>query len=156
MPKSRKSKHETRPILGLTMGDPAGIGPEVLAKAFAGREMGRLCRPIVIGSLPVMEQTVRSLGLPMRVEAVAGHDQPLGRRGAMPVLDPLERPLGRFRMGVAAEETGAASLSFISKAVRLAEAGCINGIVTGPINKEAINLAGCKHPGHTELLADLT
>ena len=156
MPKSRKSKHETRPILGLTMGDPAGIGPEVLAKAFAGREIGRLCRPIVIGSLPVMEQTVRSLGLPMRVEAVAGHDQPLGRRGAIPVLDPLERPLGRFRMGVAAEETGAASLSFISKAVRLAEAGCINGIVTGPINKEAINLAGCKHPGHTELLADLT
>src|SRR3989442_12964243 len=93
MPKSRKSKHETRPILGLTMGDPAGIGPEVLAKAFAGREMGRLCRPIVIGSLPVMEQTVRSLGLPMRVEAVARHEQPLGRRGATPRPEPLEPPL---------------------------------------------------------------
>ena len=137
------------------MGDPAGIGPEVVAKALAGREVGRVCRPLVIGSLPVMEQTVRSLGLPLRVEAVAGHG-PLGGRGVLPVLDPLDRPLGRFRMGAAAADTGAASLSFISKAVKLAEIGCLDGIVTGPISKEAINLAGCKHPGHTELLADLT
>ena len=155
MPKSRKPKPETKPILGVTMGDPAGIGPEVVAKALAGREVGRVCRPLVIGSLPVMEQTVRSLGLPLRVEAVAGHG-PLGGRGVLPVLDPLDRPLGRFRMGAAAADTGAASLSFISKAVKLVEIGCLDGIVTGPISKEAINLAGCKHPGHTELLADLT
>ncbi|HET8579415.1 MAG TPA: 4-hydroxythreonine-4-phosphate dehydrogenase PdxA, partial [Nitrospiraceae bacterium] len=51
---------------------------------------------------------------------------------------------------------GEASVAFITKAVRLAEVGCINGIVTGPINKEAINLAGCRYPGHTELIADLT
>src|SRR5438067_13377368 len=131
------------------MGDPARIGPEVLAKAFAGREMGRLCRPIVIGALPVMEQTVRSLGLPMRVEAVAGHDQPLGRRGAMPVLDPLERPLGRVRMGVAAAETGAAALSFISKAVRRAEAASINGMGTGAVHEEAISECGGQDPGTT-------
>ena len=144
------------PILGLTMGDPAGIGPEVIAKALAGREVGRVCRPLVIGSRPVMERTVKALRLPLRVVGVGGHDHPLGRRGELPVSDPLERPLGPFRMGRVTKETGAASVAFITHAVRLAEAGCIHAMVTGPISKEAINLAGYVYPGHTELLAELT
>ncbi len=77
-------------------------------------------------------------------------------RDNLAVLDPLDHPLGRFRRGVAATETGAASVLFIKKAVELAQLGCIDGIVTAPINKEAINMAGCHFPGHTELLADLT
>lgn len=138
------------------MGDPAGIGPEVVAKAFAGREVARLCRPLVIGSVDVMERTVRSLGLPLRVVRVEQHGGDLGRRGELPVLDPLARPLGRVRLGTASAVTGDASVVFIKKAVHLAELGCIDGMVTGPINKEAINLAGHAYPGHTELLADLT
>ncbi len=72
------------------------------------------------------------------------------------VLDPLERPLGRYRLGAVSKKTGAASAAFIVKAVRLAQLGCIDAIVTGPINKEAINLAGYDYPGHTEMLAALT
>ncbi len=64
---------KSRPILGLTMGDPAGVGPEVIAKGLAHRRIHGLCRPIVIGSLPVMEHTIRSLGLPLRVRPVGGH-----------------------------------------------------------------------------------
>lgn len=145
-----------KPLLGITMGDPAGIGPEVIAKALAGTALRRLCRPLVIGSVPVMERTITSLKLKLRVESVAGHDSVLFGPGRVAVLDPLESPLGRFAVGVAAPETGAASVAFIKKAVQLAELGCIDGIVTAPINKEAINMAGCHYPGHTELLADLT
>ena len=145
-----------RPLLGITMGDPAGIGPEVIAKGLAGREITRWCRPLVIGSVEVMERTVRALDLSLRVVEVQGHGRQLWRRGEIPVLDPLEPPLGRFRMGVASARSGDASVAFITKAVRLAELGCIDGMVTGPINKEAINLAGHAYPGHTELLADLT
>lgn len=145
-----------RPILGITMGDPAGIGPEVVAKGLMARRVRRTCRPLVIGSRPVMERTIRALGLPLQVVPVEGHDRPLGRPGELPILDPLKRPLGRFRMGVAAKDTGAASVTFITTAVKLAKTGCIDGIVTGPINKEAMNLAGHDYPGHTELLADLT
>ncbi|HJU04135.1 MAG TPA: 4-hydroxythreonine-4-phosphate dehydrogenase PdxA [Nitrospiraceae bacterium] len=146
---------DDRPILGITMGDPAGIGPEVIAKALAQRSVRALCRPIVIGSHPVMDATMQSLGLRLRPVAVHGHAQ-RWTGSEVPVLDPLERPLGRFRAGAVSQRTGAASVAFIETAVRLAQAGCIDAIVTGPINKEAINLAGCPYPGHTELLAALT
>lgn len=138
------------------MGDPAGIGPEVIAKAMASRTVRQLCRPIVIGSLPVMERVIKSLGLKLQTVRVAGHEAVPARPGTVAVLDPLESPLGKFTPGVAAAETGAASVAFIKKGVELAQLGCIDGIVTAPINKEAINLAGCQYPGHTELLADLT
>lgn len=145
-----------KPILGLTMGDPAGIGPEVIAKALALSEVRRVCRPIVIGSLPVMEQTVTSLRLPLKVIPLHGHTQSLGRSDEVPVVDLLEHPLGKFRLGVAAQKTGAAAVACIQHAVRLAETHCIDAIVTAPINKEAIHLAGYRYAGHTELLADLT
>ncbi len=152
----RRARSKRLPLLGLTMGDPAGIGPEVIARALAMPEVRRCCRPLVIGSLPVMEQTVRSLRSRLRVVGVSGHGDVIGGRGVLPVLDPLERPLGRFRTGAVGKRTGAASAAFIVKAVRLAQLGCIDAIVTGPINKEAINLAGYDYPGHTEMLAALT
>ena len=152
-----ESKTENRlPLLGITMGDPAGIGPEVIAKALTRTALRRLCSPLIVGSYDVMQQTVKKLKLTLTVRLVKGHE-PLGRRpGEILVLDPLERPLGPYRSGVAAPETGAASVAFIKEAVRMAQTGCIDGMVTGPINKEAINMAGCHYPGHTELLADLT
>ncbi len=138
------------------MGDPAGIGPEVIAKALSGADVRNVCRPIVIGSLPVMERTIKALKLKLSVLRVHGHETTISHRGPVAVLDPLERPLGTFKPGTAAAETGAASVAFIKKAVELAQIGSIEGMVTAPINKEAINMAGCRYPGHTELLADLT
>jgi 4-hydroxythreonine-4-phosphate dehydrogenase len=138
------------------MGDPAGIGPEVIAKALAGTKLRRVCVPLVIGSLPVMQRTIKQLKLKLDVVAVRGHERTTFRSSRVAVLDPLERPLGRFTQGVAAAETGGAAVAFIKKAVHLARIGCIDGMVTAPINKEAINMAGCHFPGHTELLADLT
>lgn len=145
-----------KPLLGITMGDPAGIGPEVIAKALSGTKLRRVCFPLVIGSLPVMQQTVKKLRLKLDVRSVDGHDRNALRANQIAVLDPLEQPLGSFKVGVAAPETGAASVAFIKKAVHLAQIGCVDGMVTAPINKEAINMAGCHFPGHTELLADLT
>ncbi|CUQ66173.1 4-hydroxythreonine-4-phosphate dehydrogenase PdxA [Candidatus Nitrospira inopinata] len=144
------------PLLGITMGDPAGIGPEVIAKAAADRSLHSLCRLVVIGSAAVMERTIDGLKLPLTVRPIGSPDslQPLD--GTLAVLDSLDNPLGSFTPGIASAVTGAASVSYIKKAVALALAGALDGIVTAPINKEAINLAGCRYPGHTELLADLT
>jgi 4-hydroxythreonine-4-phosphate dehydrogenase len=138
------------------MGDPAGIGPDVIARALAGTHVHNVCRSIVIGSLPVMERTIKALRLKLDVRRVDGHETTRPRKGTVAVLDPLEAPLRTFEPGIAASETGAASVAFIKKAVELAQIGCIDGMVTAPINKEAINMAGYQYPGHTELLADLT
>jgi len=155
-PTTAKQASARLPLLGITMGDPAGIGPEVIAKAVVGRGLRNICHPIVIGSFPVMERTIKALKLKLKALRVDGHERVPWREGTVAVLDPLEHPLGRFTQGVAAAETGAASIAFIRKGVELAQLGCIDGIVTAPINKEAINMAGCSYPGHTELLADLT
>jgi 4-hydroxythreonine-4-phosphate dehydrogenase len=155
-PIAAKQASARLPLLGITMGDPAGIGPEVIAKAVAGRKLRAICHPIVIGSFPVMERTIKTLRLKLKALRVDGHDRLPWREGTVAVLDPLEQPLGRFTQGTASAEAGAASVAFIKKGVELARIGCIDGIVTAPINKEAINMAGCRYPGHTELLADLT
>jgi len=128
----------------------------VIAKALSGGRLHKICRPLVIGSLAVMVRTVKTLRLKLTVLPIDGHETPALRPGTVALLDPLSTPLGRFTPGLAAAETGAASVTFIEKAVELAQLGCLDGIVTAPINKEAINLAGCRYPGHTELLADLT
>ena len=154
--KQAKIEMGEMPLLGITMGDPAGIGPEVIAKALAGGQLDGVCLPLVIGSYPVMAQTVKALRLKAKVVRADDYDPASVKGQTVVVLDPLERPLKKFKPGVAAKETGAASVAFIKKAVHLAELGCIDGIVTAPINKEAINMAGCHYPGHTELLADLT
>lgn len=154
--KNNRVIQKSKPLLGITMGDPAGIGPEVIAKALSGTKLRRVCFPLVIGSLPVMQQTVKKLRLKLDVRSVDGHDRNALRANQIAVLDPLEKPLGSFKVGVAAPETGAASVAFIKKAVHLAQIGCVDGMVTAPINKEAINMAGCHFPGHTELLAELT
>ena len=138
------------------MGDPAGIGPEVIAKALADKALGRMCRPVVVGSCAVMERTIASLKLPLQVVEFDPTNSARLKAGQVAVVDALKNPLPRFRMGVAADVTGAASIDFIKTAVQLAQAGSLAGIVTAPINKEAMNMAGYHYPGHTELLADLT
>jgi 4-phospho-D-threonate 3-dehydrogenase / 4-phospho-D-erythronate 3-dehydrogenase len=138
------------------MGDPAGIGPEVIAKALSHHQVRDVCLPIVIGSFPVMEHTIKALNLKLKVLRLDDHNPTRSGKGTVAVLDPLDTSLRKFKRGIAAAETGAASVAFIKKAVELAQLGCIDGMVTAPINKEAMNLAGCRYPGHTELLADLT
>ena len=142
------------------MGDPAGIGPEIIVKALASPLVGRLCRPIVIGAASVFEKEVKTLRSPLKVVVLKGdHASPEGRqnaKGQISVLDPLDKPLRRFGMGKPARGPGAASLRCIETAVRLAQSRCVSAMVTAPINKEAIHLAGCVYPGHTEYLAHLT
>ncbi|MCA9472912.1 MAG: 4-hydroxythreonine-4-phosphate dehydrogenase PdxA [Nitrospirales bacterium] len=157
---SKRTPFSRLPILAITMGDPAGIGPEIIVKALASPVIRRQCRPLVIGSRLIMEQAVSKYEIPLTVSSVNGHAHDSStnafRRSLLPVLDPLERPLGRFAKGRATAIAGEASVRCIQKAVHLAKIGCVHGIVTAPINKKAIHLAGYLYPGHTEMLGKLT
>ena len=79
------------PVLGITMGDPAGIGPEVIAKALASGAIAPVCRPVVIGSRSVMEQTVTNLGLDLKLMPIADPMKPAPRVDEVSLFDPLEK-----------------------------------------------------------------
>ncbi len=149
-----------KPILAITMGDPAGIGPEIIVMALQMPKVWRVCRPLIIGSRPMLQQTIQALRASAMVVSVDGHDESMAkqafRRGHLPVFDPFSKPVRSIRLGRVSAKAGEMAVTCIQSAVRLTQAGCVNGMVTAPINKEAMHLAGYHYPGHTEMLADLT
>ena len=156
----RPNLKSKKPVLAITMGDPAGIGPEIIVKALTSSVVWRSCIPLVIGSVPVLERTTQQLKSPLMVSALERHHVPTRmkriRRGYLPVLDPFVKPLRLFRMGKPGKVAGAASITCVKTAVELAVAHHVSGIVTAPINKEALHFAGYAFQGHTELLGHLT
>jgi len=143
-----------RPIVGITMGDPAGVGSEVIVKAFD--EASEHARQLVIGDAGVMREAVRAVGDDRRVEAVdsVAAGRAVEDHDAIPVLD-LDN-VEDLEYGVVREAYGRASLEYVERAIDLAIEGAIDAIATAPINKQATRLAGAEHAGHTGLLADRT
>ncbi len=148
-----------RPLIGITMGDPAGIGPEVIAKTLAGNlgsNVRSRARIVVLGSCPLMEQICLTLQLPCHVQKLDRVSNHTPNDDVIHVLDPLSDPLPNVVHGKASIVNGHAQVTFIKEAVNLAMKGAIDAIVTAPITKAAMAMAGYDYPGHTELLAELT
>jgi 4-hydroxythreonine-4-phosphate dehydrogenase len=145
-----------RPIIGLTMGDPAGIGPEIIVKAMNEPALYKDCRPLAIGDIDVIRRTVASLDLALRVQAIAEPAAGAYRHGTLDVLQAVSSDLGGIEAGRVQAEAGKAAAECVTKATELAMAGKIAAIATAPLNKDALNQAGYHYPGHTEMLADLT
>jgi 4-hydroxythreonine-4-phosphate dehydrogenase len=144
----------TRPLIALTVGDPAGVGPEIAAKALADPDTAALQRALVIGDRGVLEQVVAGCRLPLRVRPVAEPEDVKGDPGTVELLD-LANVATPVDFGHVDGAYGRAAVDYIEAATKLAREGRVDGIVTGPINKEAIRAAGSRFPGHTEMLADL-
>jgi 4-phospho-D-threonate 3-dehydrogenase / 4-phospho-D-erythronate 3-dehydrogenase len=148
--------HSTLPIVGITMGDPAGIGPEVIVKALADNRIHKVCRPIVIGDAAVMCQAVEMTASSMKVNPVGEVGKARFERGAMDVLDLANVDMAKLELGKVLAMAGEAAFAAIKKAIELAMGGHIDATCTAPINKESLNAAGHKYAGHTEIYADLT
>jgi len=143
------------PILGVSMGDPAGVGPEVIAQALADGRVHDWGRPLVLGDLRAMEQAVRICGLDLEVKALSAGREPEGRSGLMEVLPLSALKLDELAPGRSTTAGGRASARYIETGAEMALKGRIQALVTGPISKEALNRAGYNFPGHTEMLAGL-
>ena len=146
----------TRPVLGITMGDPAGIGPEIAAKALAEAAVRERARPLVIGDARVMGAAARTAHLDQEVRPLGRASDATFASDRIEVLDLGNADPAAFTIGRVSAVCGRAAYEYIERGVRLAQEGAIGGIVTGPINKEALAAAGVRHSGHTEILADLT
>ncbi|MFP4476078.1 MAG: 4-hydroxythreonine-4-phosphate dehydrogenase PdxA [Desulfatibacillaceae bacterium] len=145
-----------RPILALTMGDPVGIGPEILARALSRPEVHDSCRPLVAGDLRILEAAAKLVGSDVRYESVASPARMPDERGAVACLDVSALDPAVCEPGLPTSETGDAMVRYILEAIDLAMAGEVDGVVTGPIHKAAMQAAGHMYAGHTEILAERT
>ncbi|WP_158808160.1 4-hydroxythreonine-4-phosphate dehydrogenase PdxA [Beijerinckia sp. L45] len=145
----------TYPTIAITMGDPAGIGPEIIMKALAHAEVHAMCQPLVIGDAERLRQAGRIVGSNLTVASLDDAGAATFANAAVQCVDlkcvPADLPFGRM-----SPVAGEAAYRYIEKAVQVVQAGQAQGICTAPLSKEALHAAGHKFPGHTELLAHLT
>ena len=144
-----------KPAIAITMGDPCGIGPEVVVKALADPRVYASCRPLVIGNTYAMRQAMEVTGLPLNVNET---DDPTGAGrdpATVDVVDIHNLNPEDITVGQISIPCGKAAMEWVSKAGELALAGIVDGIATAPLNKEAASLAGFQSIGHTELLQEL-
>jgi 4-hydroxythreonine-4-phosphate dehydrogenase len=147
-----------RPSVGLTMGDVAGIGPEVIAKAWADPRLHALARPLAIGDPGILERACSLVASPrsLRIQVVTAPEQADPSPGVIPCLtvDGIPGDLADVAPGKVDARAGRAAYDFLIAAARLAMTGRIDAITTLPLNKLALHQAGVVHPGHTEILAE--
>jgi 4-hydroxythreonine-4-phosphate dehydrogenase len=144
---------ENRPLIAITMGDPSGIGPEIIVKGLSTPP--DICRTVVIGDAAWLQQHAAQWAPQLSIRPIKNLSEVRHAPGVLDVLD-LHNVPENLEMGRATFEGGIAAVEYIRKAVHLATAHQVHAITTAPINKEAMHLAGFKYPGHTEMLADFT
>ncbi len=143
------------PLLAITMGDPAGAGPEIAVKALYDPEVRPICRGLVIGDADVMRAAVEIVGIPMEVHAVSSADEMRDEEKVLNVLDLKDVDVSTLVRGRVAASAGKAAYDAVEKGTLLTLEGKTDAIVTGPLNKDALNQAGYHFPGHTQILAHL-
>lgn len=142
--------------IGISMGDPAGIGPEIIVKTLALKELYSRCSPLVVGDAKTMENEVRSLNSPLKINAIENVKDALFEHGTIDVFDLKNVNNKDLEPGVVSAMAGKAAFEAVIKNIELALADEIDATVTAPINKESIHKAGHKYSGHTEIYADYT
>lgn len=148
--------HDPRPIIGISMGDPAGIGPEIIVKALMRKQVHDLCRPIVIGDAPVIDQARRFVNSALQVSAIERVADAKFRPETIDVYDLKNIDLETFELGKVSAAAGHAAFEAVRVMIKLAMADQIAATVTAPIHKEALVAAGHHFPGHTEIFAHFT
>jgi len=143
-----------KPTLAITLGDPAGIGPEIVAKTLADPETYRVCNPLVIGDKDALQMGIQVAKKDLKIHIIDEPSQAKYNPGTIDLIDLQNIDPLKIQMGKPAAMTGAASAEYVIKAADLALEEKVDAIVTAPLNKEAMHMGGYNYPGHTELLAE--
>lgn len=148
---------DTRPLLAITLGDPAGIGPEIIIKALQDHRIYEFCRPLVIGDRRILARAASWLQIPPPAfDVIQEPNQGTYVPGIITLQDLANADPGQIKSGVINAIAGRAAVEAVFRACDLALSGAVDAIVTAPLNKAAMNLAGFHYAGHTELLAERT
>ncbi len=150
------NQDQIKPVLAITMGDPAGIGPEIAAKAFSNSSIYQQCKPLLIGNAEIIKKAVEIAKVDLKVRAISDVSEAQYEEGTIDVFDlELGNPQA-IKFGEVSAIAGDIAFRSVRKAIELAMDGKVDGTVTGPIHKGAINAAGHHFSGHTEIYAHYT
>jgi 4-hydroxythreonine-4-phosphate dehydrogenase len=147
---------DTRPLIGVTIGDPAGVGPEIVARALATPDLHSEARLLVFGTASVVSAAVRLIGADLSVRKVTGPDEGAYAPGAIDVFDLAADEAAGLKPGQIQGSAGRAAFEYVRKAISMAMEGTIDAIATAPVNKESLRAGAVPHLDHTEMLARLT
>jgi 4-hydroxythreonine-4-phosphate dehydrogenase len=147
---------DKRPIIAITIGDPAGIGPEVIVKALSNHIIYDMCRPFVIGESAAVQAAITLIQKPLILRSIEKVTDTIGKTGTIDILDMHNLDWSKVKMGIISADCGRASMGFLEKAMQLALNHEITAMVNAPINKEATMLAGYTGLGHLEYMAQAT
>jgi 4-hydroxythreonine-4-phosphate dehydrogenase len=143
--------------IAITIGDPAGIGPEITLKSFVDGEVWKRGVPVVCGDLPVLEAVRDRLSLPVEIVPVSGVEEAAANPGKVPVLSTgVVTDAGELAVGEVSALGGRAAVSYIQAAVDLAKSSDVNGVATAPIHKEALRAGKFDYIGHTEMVSEMS
>ncbi len=145
-----------KPLIAITLGDPAGIGPEITVKSLADPKLYEHCRPVVIGDSAVLQQALSLCNSPQQLQIITDPEQGFYHPGTIDLIDLRNLDLTSLQWGIVQAHCGRAAYQYIEKAVQLALSGQVHALATTPINKEALQAAHVPHIGHTEILAELS
>ncbi|MDI6854607.1 MAG: 4-hydroxythreonine-4-phosphate dehydrogenase PdxA [Deltaproteobacteria bacterium] len=145
-----------RPILALTMGDPVGVGPEIMIMALADASVYKICRPLVLGDPAALTRARDRLAPKLKINPVSSPQEGAFRHGTVDLLALSNLQEADLNYGKPTEAGGAAMVLYVLTAIDLAMRGQVAGMVTGPISKTSLKMSGLAYPGHTELLKDRT
>jgi 4-phospho-D-threonate 3-dehydrogenase / 4-phospho-D-erythronate 3-dehydrogenase len=145
-----------RPLVGITLGDPAGVGPEIIVEALGDASVYEAARPLVVGDRSALDRAGAALGRDVAINQVERPADGRYELGTVDLLDVGSPDLGRIQWGVVQAEAGRAAFRYVERAIQLALANEIEAMATAPLNKEAMQLGGVPHLDHTTALAKLT
>lgn len=142
---------EKKPVVAITIGDPAGIGPEITVATMMDKSVYDECQPFLIGSIPIVARAMKIMGCDFALNKITHPEEALYRWGTIDVMETGDYDCDSIEWGKVQQLAGKMSLDYVMKSIELGKAGLIDVVSTAPIHKEAIKLAGCKLPGHTEI-----
>jgi 4-phospho-D-threonate 3-dehydrogenase / 4-phospho-D-erythronate 3-dehydrogenase len=143
------------PLVGITMGDPAGVGPEIILKSLNHNDIYQQCRLFVIGDAKILDRAQQFVNTNLEIVRIQDVEEAAYESGKVYCLD-MDLVSADLPVGEVSAEAGHAAFEFLRKAIELANEGKIDAICTAPLNKEALHKGGHLYPGHTEILAELT
>jgi len=145
-----------KPIIAITLGDPAGVGPEIVVKALNAKEVYDVCRPLVLGDAGVLRKAMEIMGISLELNAVEDPEDGVYALGTMDFVDMKNIDMSTLKFGEVQAQCGQAAYDYLARGVELALEKKVAAIATAPLNKESFKAAGVPYIGHTEVLEGLT